>query len=113
MRFLSLSGIGGAADRRLRHRPSRLRPRRIASELARSRWGGIIVSANGVWRCLRRHGLNTRTRRLSLVAGYRASYQPAREPEPEPHIEVERPGELVGVDRFYVGRLSGTEGAHL
>ncbi len=34
-------------------------PDRIASELARPKWGGIIVSASGVWRVLRRHGLNT------------------------------------------------------
>src|SRR6058998_143325 len=54
-----------------------LGPRRIAAELARPRWGGLVVSANGVWRCLRRHGLNTRT---------------------------ERPGELVGFDCFFVGR---------
>ena len=87
-----------------------LGPRRIASELARPRWGGIVVSANGVWRCLRRHGLNTRAKRLSLVAGYRAPYEPPREPEPEPHIEVERPGELVGIDCFFVGRLKGTDG---
>jgi hypothetical protein len=35
-------------------------PRRIAGQLARERWGGIVVSHNGVWRCLRWHGLNTR-----------------------------------------------------
>jgi transposase InsO family protein len=69
------------------------------------------VSANGVWRCLRRHGLNTRSKRLSLVAGYRGPYEPPREPEPEPHIEVDRPGELIGLDCFYVGRLRGTDGA--
>jgi len=86
-------------------------PRRIASELGREKWGGIIVSPNGVWRCLRRHGLNTRAKRLSLVAGYRAPYEPPREPQPEPHIDVERPGELVGIDCFYVGRLRGTQGA--
>jgi transposase InsO family protein len=45
------------------------------------------------------------------VAGYRAPYEPPREPEPEPHIGVERPGELVGMDCFYVGRLAGTKGA--
>ena len=39
-----------------------LGPRRIASELRRAKWGGIDVSANGVWRCLRRHGLNTRSK---------------------------------------------------
>ena len=88
-----------------------LGPRRIASELRRSKWGGIVVSPNGVWRVLRRHGLNTRSRRLSLVAGYRAPYEPPREPAPEPHIEVERPGELVGFDCFFVGRLKGTQGA--
>ncbi len=86
-------------------------PRRIPSELGREKWGGIVVSHNGVWRVLCRHGLNTRGRRLSLVAGYRAPYEPPREPPPEPHIEVERPGELVGFDCFFVGRLRGTSGA--
>jgi transposase len=86
-----------------------LGPRRVASELARERWGGLLVSPNGVWKTLRRHGLNTRAKRLALVAGYRAPYEPPREPEPEPHIDVERPGELVGMDCFSVGRLRGTE----
>jgi transposase InsO family protein len=86
-------------------------PRRISSELRRPKWGGIVVSPNGVWRCLRRHGLNTRAKRLSLVAGYRAPYEPPRETQPEPHIDVERPGELVGFDCFYLGRLKGTNGA--
>jgi transposase InsO family protein len=87
-----------------------LGPRRIAAELARPCWGGLLVSHNGVWRCLRRHGLSTRRKRLSLVAGYRAPYEPPREPEPERHVEAERPGELVGVDCFFVGRLHGTKG---
>ncbi|MEX2547481.1 MAG: helix-turn-helix domain-containing protein [Chloroflexota bacterium] len=86
-------------------------PRRISSELRRRKWGGIVVSPNGVWRCLRRHGLNTRYKRLSLVAGYRAPYEPPRDPEPEPHIAADHPGELVGFDCFYVGRLRGTAGA--
>jgi Homeodomain-like domain len=71
---------------------------------------GLRISANGVWRVLCRHGLNTRSRRLGLVAGYAARYErrpPA--PEPERHVEASRPGELVGVDCFYVGRLSGTK----
>ncbi len=88
-----------------------LGPKRIASELGREKWGGIVVSPNGVWRVLRRHGLNTRAKRLSLVAGYRAPYEPPRQPAPEPHIEVERPAELVGFDCFYAGRLKGTSGA--
>ena len=36
--------------------------------------------------------------------------QPPREPEPEPHIDSQRPGELVGIDCFFVGRLHGTKG---
>ena len=86
-------------------------PRRIASELGRERWGGIAVSHNGVWRCLRRHGLNTRAKRLALVAGYAAPYEPPREPQPERHVEAERPGELVGIDCFFVGRLTGSKGS--
>jgi transposase InsO family protein len=88
-----------------------LGPRRVASELAREKWGGIIVSPNGVWKVLCRHGLNTRAKRLGLIAGYAAPYEPPREPEPERHIDVERPGELVGIDCFYVGRLRGAAGA--
>ena len=86
-------------------------PRRIAGELRQERWGGIVVSHNGVWRCLRRHGLNTRAKRLSLVAGYAAPYEPPRQPERERHVEAERPGELVGMDCFFVGRLTGTKGS--
>ncbi|MER3487468.1 MAG: hypothetical protein C4307_01380 [Chloroflexota bacterium] len=43
-----------------------LGPRRIASQPRREKWGRIVVSGDGVWRCLRRHGRNTRSRRLSL-----------------------------------------------
>jgi len=88
-----------------------LGPRRVSSELRRQKWGGIVVSANGVWKVLCRHGLNTRAKRLGLIAGYAAPYQPPRDPGPEQHIDVERPGELVGMDCFYVGRLRGTNGA--
>jgi transposase InsO family protein len=88
-----------------------LGPRRISASLAQERWGGIGISPNGVWRVLRRHGLSRRVSRLSLVAGYAAPAGPeARPAEPEHHIEVDRPGELVGVDCFHVGRLSGTRG---
>lgn len=86
-------------------------PRRVASELARPRWGGIVVSKNAVWRTLCRHGLNTRAKRLALIAGYRAPYEPPRDSAQEPHIEVERPGQLVGMDCFYVGRLRDIAGA--
>src|SRR5450759_1258534 len=88
-----------------------LGPKRVSSELRREKWGGIVVSPNGVWKVLARHGLNTRAKRLALVAGYAAPYEPPRDPGPEQHIDVDRPGELVGIDCFYVGRLRNTEGA--
>jgi transposase InsO family protein len=88
-----------------------LGPKRVASELRREKWGGIVVSPNGVWKVLCRHGLNTRAKRLALIAGYAAPYEPPRDPGPEQHIDVDHPGELVGMDCFYVGRLKGTEGA--
>jgi transposase InsO family protein len=88
-----------------------LGPRRIAAMLARSERGALVVSPNGVYKALRRHGLSTRAKRLSLIAGYRAPYEPPRDAQPEPHIQTTRPGELVGIDCFYVGRLHGTRGA--
>jgi transposase InsO family protein len=88
-----------------------LGPRRIAAMLARPEWGALAVSPNGVWKVLHRHGISTRARRLSLIAGYRAPYEPPREPAPEPHVDTDRPGELVGIDCFFVGRLADTKGA--
>jgi transposase InsO family protein len=87
-------------------------PARISAELRRPKWGGIVLSPNGVWRVLRRHGLQTRAKRLGLVAGYAAPPEPERrEPLPERHLEAERPGQLVQVDCFFIGRLSGAKGA--
>jgi transposase InsO family protein len=85
-------------------------PRRIASRLARPQWGALVVSPNGVYKTLVRHGLNTRAKRLALVAGYRAPYEPPRDAPPEPHIDSTYPGELVGIDCFFVGRLHGSKG---
>ena len=87
-------------------------PARISAELRRDKWGGIVLSPNGVHRVLRRHGLNTRSKRLGLVAGYAAPPEPEpRPPEPERHLDVSRPGEMVQMDCFFIGRLSGAKGA--
>jgi hypothetical protein len=80
-----------------------LGPKKVAAELGRPKWGGLVVSPNGAYKTLLRHGLNTAQKRLSPIAGYRAPYEPEPDPDPERHIEVERPGELVGMDCFYVG----------
>lgn len=86
-------------------------PDRISAELRRPRWGALKISPSGVYGILRRHGLNTRSKRLGLVAGYAATPQP--EPRPEPpvrHLDVSEPGELVQCDCFRIGRLQGTKG---
>ena len=57
-------------------------PRRISAELAREKWGGIRISEHGVWRVLRRFGLNTRSKRLALIARHADPYE--RRPEPPP-----------------------------
>jgi transposase InsO family protein len=58
-----------------------------------------------------RVGLNTRAKRLALIARHRDPYE--RKPDPPPparHINATEPGEKVQLDCFYVGRLSGTKG---
>src|ERR671933_503182 len=47
-----------------------LGPKRIAAQLGRVEWGGLLISPNGVYKALVRHGLNTRAKRLALVAGF-------------------------------------------
>lgn len=88
-----------------------LGPRRISAELARPKWGAIRISEHGVWRVLRRFNLNTRAKRLALIARHADPFEERpTKPPPERHVDAERPGEKVGVDCFYVGRLSGTKG---
>jgi transposase InsO family protein len=87
-------------------------PRRISSELRRDKWGGIRISEHGVWRVLRRFNLNTRSKRLALVARHADPYE--RKPELPPlerHIDASVPGEKVQMDCFFVGRLTGSKGS--
>jgi transposase InsO family protein len=86
-------------------------PRRISAELARDKWGGLRISEHGVWRVLVRVGLNTRSKRLALIARHRDPYERRPDlPPPERHIDASEPGQKVQMDCFYVGRLSGTKG---
>ena len=88
-----------------------LGPRRVAAQLRLPMWGGTVVSASGVLKVLRRHGLGTRIQRLGLVAGYAAKPEREKPLPAEPlHLDVEKPGDLVQLDCFYIGRLSGTRG---
>jgi hypothetical protein len=84
--------LGRAAGGRLRLGHPGFGPARIAAELARPKWGGIVLSTNGVWRMLGRHGLSTRAKRSGLVAGYAAPPAPERpEPVPGRHLDVDHP----------------------
>jgi transposase InsO family protein len=88
-----------------------LGPRRISSELRREKWGGIRISEHGVWRVLRRFNLNTRSKRLALIARHAEPYERKPElPPPERHIDASDPGEKVQLDCFFVGRLQGSKG---
>ena len=87
-----------------------LGPRRISASLAQERWGGIVVSPNGVWRVLRRHGLSRRISACRWWPAMPRHRSPSDRAEPERHVEVDHPGELVGFDCFHVGRLQGTSG---
>ena len=89
-------------------------PARIAAELVRPKSGSMRLSANGVWRVLKRHGLNTQAKSRGLVAGSGCGARTgAPPPQLERHPEVARPSELVHFDCFHVGRLSGTQGHRL
>ena len=72
---------------------SRARARGGSRRGSRGRNGAGWSSAptGSTRRCVR-HGLNTRAKRLALVAGYRAPYEPPREPAPEPHIDIDAAG---------------------
>jgi transposase InsO family protein len=87
-------------------------PRRISAELAREKWGGLRISEHGIWRVLCRVGLNTRGKRLALIARHRDPYERAPSPPPpERHIDASAPGEIVQTDCFFIGRLSGSKGS--
>jgi transposase InsO family protein len=87
-------------------------PRRISAELRREKWGGIRVSEHGVWRVLRRFNLNTRSKRLALVARHADPFEERPEvPPPERHIDASEPGDKVQMDCFFIGRLTGSKGS--
>ena len=88
-------------------------PKRISAELGRAQWGGLKISPNGVYRVLKRHGLETSSKRLALIAGTATPPEPEERaaPQEERHLDAERPGQLVQMDCFYIGRLSGIRGA--
>lgn len=134
---LSRYGVDGLHPRRLRARPGpapRLLPqverRLLALAIAEATWGAarlaayaqrlwrVRVSPSTVQRLLRRHGLATRRERL-LVLEHHSARQAGLLTERTrqalwrlrhgrtQHVEVRRPGELLCLDAFYIGKLKG------
>jgi hypothetical protein len=91
-------------------------PRRIAQELAQTQWGGHLISHWGVYKTLRRQRLHQRAARLrrfellqaratGILTEYTRGLVEARPAASQ--LEAAWPGDLVGIDTFYVGRLKG------
>jgi transposase InsO family protein len=91
-------------------------PARIAVQLTRPGGPLVRLSPSGAYAILKRHGLSSRWERLArtevhgaaqglLTERTRAALRAAR--QTPPHVEAERPGELVCLDTFYLGNLKG------
>jgi transposase InsO family protein len=72
---------------------------------------GVRRSASGVQKVLRRHHLGTRRERVAALAALTAADTGVVAPRAlEPYgfcLFASRPGDLVGLDCFYVGKLKG------
>ncbi|HEU5195558.1 MAG TPA: helix-turn-helix domain-containing protein, partial [Methylomirabilota bacterium] len=134
---LSWYGVDGLHPRRLRARPGRppqlpaqVERRLLAVAIAEATWGAqrlaayaqrlwrLRVAASTVQRLLRRHGLATRRQRLLVLEHHSARdagllTQRTRQVlwrlrhGQTRHVEAERPGELLCLDTFYIGKLKG------
>jgi len=86
-------------------------PARIAAQLRQARWGGWQISGSGVYGLLKRHGLQTRWERLTRLEARAATdglvTERTRRRRVRPHVEAQRPGDLVCLDAFYIGKLKG------
>jgi len=86
-------------------------PARIAAQLGQPRWGGWRVSGSGVYGILKRHGLQTRWERLTRLEARAVVDQGVLTERTRrrvrPHVDAQRPGDLVCLDAFYVGKLKG------
>lgn len=83
-------------------------PQRLADQLGTDE---LTVSASMVWRTLRRHRLNTRRLRYSLLTVHRDGPPPLTRPRYRPWIgelDAQIPGDLIQMDCFYVGSFKET-----
>jgi len=71
---------------------------------------GVTLAPVTIWRLLRRHRLGTRAARLAVLEQASAATtgllteRTAKAPR---HVAARRPGDLLSLDTFYVGKLKG------
>jgi transposase InsO family protein len=93
-------------------------PVQLADQLRRREHGGLRIAASTIYRLLRRMGLQTRWERLCVLEAHSARTAglltertrrqlAAAQRRQAPHIQASQPGDLVGIDTFYVGKLKG------
>ena len=88
-------------------------PQHISDQLALPAYGGVRISGTAVYKILKRHGLQTRWERLARLEGAAlesiglVTERSAKTLAKLRHVEASRPGELVCLDSFYIGRLKG------
>jgi transposase InsO family protein len=82
-------------------------PQWYSDQLARE---GVGIAATTIWRLLRRQRLGTRKARLAVLERCSATTTGVlteRTARPLRHVEAARPGDLLSLDTFYVGKLKG------
>ena len=88
-------------------------PRGGVNELGTEKYGYLKIGPTGVYGVLKRHNLNTKDERLQWIqelAGVVVNLSQIKRDKEERkrrHIETSYPGELIGIDTFYVGCLKG------
>lgn len=90
-------------------------PRRLFSELQTR--NVEVGSSSQVWRILKCHGVNTRSRRFATMGGAKAlavADEMKHHQISKPYIgelKADKPGDLVQMDCFHLGRLKGAKKA--
>jgi transposase len=82
-------------------------PQWYSDQLARE---GLVIAPVTIWRLLRRQRLGTRRARLAVLEQYSATTTgllTERTAKPIRHVAAKRPGDLLCLDTFYVGKLKG------
>lgn len=93
-------------------------PEQLSDQLGRPEHAGLRIAPSTIYRLLRRRGLQTRWERLAVLEVHSAEAAglltertrrqlAAAQRRQAPHIQAAKPGELVCLDTFYIGKLKG------